>query len=337
MICLADDVDAVLSLHNHLSLNFNGVTNSTALSPLITHLAPLILDTSSPVRGALLDSLNDLSPNYVPRESLFPHLSTLLLYIQSAMTHIHSPVRSDSTKFLAWTINIGGEEVVRSAWTKILASYAGLLGWTIKGEEKSRIQLSRGSSILGNVVVTCRHITTLYTFLSAGILQKRETGHRKAKVVKYATGNGIEIQHSLMEAYLLPTHSAPFAYLNLFSSPLVEGQVSSHDVPSRRTQFEGYISSVLSYLYDLTAELVPSEMSRRGDQTQVDELRVSVVRILGLIKMVYREDEEGGKKKWDKEWKRCLAKMNSLMEMKARSVGSRKLFREWELAGLDSA
>jgi hypothetical protein len=79
-------------------------------------------------------------------------------------------------------------------------------------------------------------------------------------------------------------------------------------------------------------------MSRQGNQGPVDELRISIVRILGLIKVVYRdEEEEGEKKKWDKEWKKCVAKMSSLMEIKTRGEGSRKLFREWELAGLDGA
>ena len=158
-----------MSLRNHLSQNLSGSSNSTSLSPLIIHLAPLILDTSSSVRSALLELLIDLSPQIVPKEALQAHLPMLLLYIQSAMTHIQSDIRSDSTKFLGWTLDIDGSVVVRECWTKMLTSYAGLLGWTVSGREKSRIQLARGSSFIGNVNVTSRHVATLYAFLSAGI------------------------------------------------------------------------------------------------------------------------------------------------------------------------
>src|SRR5271156_2155557 len=123
-----DLLDAVTSLHTYLAQNLTRGTNTTSLSPLIAHLAPLILDTSSQVRSELLKLLHDLVPQVVSKDALKPHLSMLVLYIQSAMTHIQSDIRTDSTKFLAWALDIGEIDVIRESWSKVLSSYAGLLG-----------------------------------------------------------------------------------------------------------------------------------------------------------------------------------------------------------------
>lgn len=328
--------DAVISLHNHLSQNLAGATNSTSLSPLIAHLAPLILDTSSSVRTELVGLLNALSPQVVPKEALHPHISMLLLYIQSAMTHIQSDIRSDSTKFVSWILGIGHLEVVRAAWAKVLTSFAGLLGWTVSGQEKSRIQLSRGSeSLVGNANVTGRHIAALHEFLFAGISETTIHGKDpRPKTIDYAKCKTIQLQHPLIECYLLPSYSAPFAHLNLFSSASSQPEVqSSHDVVSRRTQFEQlYLGPLIVYLQDLSAELIPSDLSRQSNQTTMDDLRVSVIRILALIKHVYIDGdmEQEGKKAWDKDWKRCIAKIGKLVEARTRSEGSRRILREWE-------
>lgn len=322
-----------MSLRNHLSQNLAGPSNATFLSPLITHLAPLILDTASAVRSSLLDLLGDLSPAIVPREALQAHLAMLLLYIQSAMTHIQSDIRSDSSKFLAWALDIGGPEVVRGSWVKVLASYSGLLGWSVGGQEKSRIQLARGSSMVGNINVTARHVSTLFTLLSMGLSQV-SSGDRpsRPKTLNYTSTKTVTLQHPLIQCYLLPTHSAPFAHLNLFRSGQTDPQLSSHDVPSRRTQFEPYISPVLVYLHDLAAELVPSGLSRQPNHQITDDLRITVIRILGLLKQVYLEIEEGTKRPWHKDWKKCIKKLASLIEERSQHEGSRRVVREWELA-----
>jgi Rix1 complex component involved in 60S ribosome maturation len=332
-------IDAVVSLHHHLSQNLAGSANSTSLSPLITHLAPLILDTSSSVRSALLELLADLSPQIVPKEALQAHLSMLLLYIQSAMTHIQGDVRSDSTKFLTWILDIGASAVVRGSWTKVLASYAGLLGWTVGGPEKSRIQLARGSSVLGNVNVTARHVGTLYAFLLTGISESSSNRRSRPKIVRYVTTKSMSLQHPLIECFLLPSYSAPFAHLELFSSGQTDPQVSSHDFLSRRIQFEPYLAPLLVHLYDLSAELVPSDLSRQPNQAVIDDLRITIIRILSLIKQVYLDVDLDDQTKipWEKEWKRCTSKISALISARAQSEGSRKLVREWELANISSS
>jgi len=323
-------------LHNHLSQNLRGATNSTSVSPLITHLAPLILDTSSSVRSELLDLLNDLSPQVIPIEALHPHIAMLVLYIRSAMTHIQSDIRSDSTKFLTWILGIANAEVICAAWVKILSSFASLLGLTVAGHEKVRIQLARGSeSLIGNVRITGRHISALYEFLFAGISERlaKDQNHRP-KTIDYTTCDWIELQHPLVQCYLLPSHSAPFGHLNLFSSASSDPEMqSSHDVSSRRVQFkQHYLSPLLLYLHDLAAELMPSDLSRQQNQTAIDDLRISVIRILVLIKHVYIDSdmEEEAKEGWEKQWMRCIGKIEKLVEARTQSEGSRRVVREWE-------
>ena len=328
--------DAVISLHNHLYQNLTGATNSTFLSPFITHLAPLILDVSSSVRSELLDLLNDLSPQVVPKEALHPHIAMLVLYIHSAMTHIQSDIRSDSTKFLTWILGIANAEVIRTAWAKVLSSFAALLGWTVTGHEKSQIQLARGSeSLVGNPHITGRHISALYEFLFAGMSETAAHGkNRRPRTIDYTTCKWIQLQHPLIQCYLLPSHSAPFAHLSLFSSSSSHPETqSSHDVSSRRVQFkQQYLGPLLLYLHDLGAELVPSDLMRQPNQTAIDDLRVSVIRILSLIKHVYIDNdiEAEDRKGWDKDWMRCIGKIRKLVEVRMQSEGSRRVVCEWE-------
>ena len=289
------------------------------------------------MRSALLELLVDLSPQIVPKEALQAHLPMLLLYIQSAMTHIQSDIRSDSTKFLNWTLDIDGPAVVRESWGKILASYSGLLGWTVGGREKPRIQLARGSSFIGNVNVTARHVATLYVFLCTGISETTSTTRQsRPKTINYNTTKSMSLQHPLIGCYLLPSHSAPFAHLSLFSSGQIDPQLSSHDVTSRRTQLESDLIPLLGYLHDLSAELVPTDLSRQPNQAVIDDLRITVIKILGLIKQIYIdvEPDDQLKRLWEKHWRRCVSKTAALVEARTRSEGSRRLLREWELANI---
>jgi hypothetical protein len=288
------------------------------------------------VRSALLELFEHLSPGVVPKEALQAHVPMLLLYIQSAMTHIQSDIRSQSTKFLGWLLDIGGTEIVKASWTKVLATYAGLLGWT-DGREKARIQLDRGSSMVGNVMVTNRHVSILYSLLSRGISEISASKPSRPKLLNYNTTRLTTLQHPRIECYLLPTHSAPFAHLNLFSSSTTDPQVSSHDITSRRIQFSSnYLKPLLIYLHDLSAELVPSDLSRQPNQDVVDDLRISIVRILGLVKEAHVdvESDEQQTKAWEKDWRRCISKVSSLIEARSRSEGSRRLAREWEMTGI---
>ena len=59
-----------------------------------------------------------------------------------------------------------------------------------------------------------------------------------------------------------------------------------------RVQFnQHYLSLLLLYLHDFTVELIPSDLSRQQNQTAIDDLRISVIRILVLIKHVYIDSD----------------------------------------------
>jgi len=105
----------------------------------MTHLAPLILDTSSSIRSELLNLLNDLSTQVILKGTLQPHIAMLVLYIHSAMTYVQLDIRSDSTKFLTWILGIANTEVICASWVKILTSFASLLCLTVEGHEKVQI------------------------------------------------------------------------------------------------------------------------------------------------------------------------------------------------------
>ncbi|PWW75450.1 hypothetical protein C7212DRAFT_358065 [Tuber magnatum] len=103
----------------------NAISNLPTTSSLIASLLPLILDPSASVRAQLLTLLAHL-----PHTHLTLHTRKILLFVNSAMTHISSDIRMDSTKFLDWLLGASGEEVFSAGgWGVCLRGLCGCLGF----------------------------------------------------------------------------------------------------------------------------------------------------------------------------------------------------------------
>jgi Rix1 complex component involved in 60S ribosome maturation len=305
----------------------------------MTHTGPLILDTSSSVRSELINLLRDLFPTLISKEPLQAHIPMLALYIQSAMTHIRPDIRKDSTKFLTWLLNIGALQIVRGSWSKLVSSFAGLLGWVLDGPEKLSVQLVRGSTLSAPIETTARHVQSLHDFLVAGLREKSsdvQLGIRP-ETIMYTSQSSFCPQHPLMHCYLLPSSSSAFAHLNLFSAAPVESQLLFHDVASRRKHFSAYVKPLLMYLHDVATQYKPLSLSRQPNHTVIDDLYCTIIRLLGLIMEVYidRHGDDQPKKSWDALWTKCVKRVSDIVDMGEGVKGTRRLQREWELSNID--
>ncbi|KAI5818838.1 putative rRNA processing protein Ipi1 [Pyronema omphalodes] len=104
-----------------LTTHFRDVSVSPAT--LLPKLAPLILDESNGVRTALLAFFALLKPNEVRLQ-----LQIILLHVWSAMSHIDTDIRRDSTKFLSWALSSAKEDVLgNGGWAKGLTALASVL------------------------------------------------------------------------------------------------------------------------------------------------------------------------------------------------------------------
>ncbi|KAL7273733.1 rRNA processing protein [Rhizina undulata] len=169
---------------------------------LIPTIVPLILDSASSVRTQLLTLLKTL-----PEDQVKMHAGKIMLYVNSAMTHISEDVRGDSTKFLSWILSLAPEEVFRGGgWGKGLWGLVGVLGWGGRGPgEGGKVSVPQGK----DRKVVFQHLAVLKEFLLAGIVsaEEVEVGEDEVCVPHWSTG-----------LHMLPSRSNAFAYLNLFSN-----------------------------------------------------------------------------------------------------------------------
>lgn len=172
------------------------------MSTIITALTPLMLDTSQLVRTHLLALLKLL-----PREQVAMYIPKILLFVNSATTHITEDIRADSTKFLEWAIGVDREGAFGGGgWGNSLRGIAGCLGWT-GGGVKAVIPKGKETKIV------LQHLGTLKAVLEAGLAScdnKEQDGNR-------IRGSGL--LHGNSESHMVPNRSNVYAYLNLFSTP----------------------------------------------------------------------------------------------------------------------
>jgi hypothetical protein len=93
-----------------------------------------------------------------------------------------------------------------------------------------------------------------------------------------------------------------------------------------------YVKPLLMYLHDVAAQYKPLGLSRQPNQTVIDDLYCSIIRLLGLIKEVCidRHDDDQPKKSWDAQWMKCVKRVSNIVDMGEGVKGARRLQREWE-------
>lgn len=171
------------------------------MSTIVTALTPLMLDTSQLVRSHLLALLK-----FLPREQVAMYIPKILLFVNSATTHITEDIRADSTKFLEWAIGVDREGAFGGGgWGNSLRGIAGCLGWTGGGV---RAVVPKGKE----TKIVLQHLGTLNAVLEAGLTNCNN---------KEQDGKGVQdsgLLHGSSEAYMTPNKSNVYAYLNLFST-----------------------------------------------------------------------------------------------------------------------
>lgn len=173
------------------------------MSTVVNALTPLMLDTSQVVRTHLLALLKLL-----PREQVAMYIPKILLFVNSATTHITEDIRADSTKFLEWAISVDREGAFGSGgWGNSLRGIAGCLGWT-GGGVKAVVPKGKETKIV------LQHLETLRAVLEAGLANGDNEVEEDGKRIR-----NLGLLHRGSEAYMIPKKSNLYAYLNLFSAP----------------------------------------------------------------------------------------------------------------------
>lgn len=142
----------------------------------------------------------------------------IMLYIASAMTHLAPEIRGDSTKFLAWLLDVNKDLVLRNGgWAKGLRGLIGVLGW---GTAKDNGCISGGgtSGSVAKGKIRMQHLNVLREFLSVGLVDDFTENINKGgdKDGLWRMGS----PHWTTHLHMVPSKSSQanaFSYLGLFS------------------------------------------------------------------------------------------------------------------------
>ncbi|KAF2859701.1 hypothetical protein K470DRAFT_258713 [Piedraia hortae CBS 480.64] len=189
----------------------NGLPQPT--SSIVQKVQPLILDANSAVRQAALKFLRTLTDT---RD--FGSVDKLLLYARAGTSHLSTDIRLSALDVLDWLLERYGDAVMECAggWIKTIQSLATVMGWQTPakaGGGEKWTSVGRPTGTVGSSKLFVRQLNTLAALLTIGMTPKpvdEDAEQRRAREI-FPLANA--------DAYLLPTKSNPFGYLNLLGLP----------------------------------------------------------------------------------------------------------------------
>lgn len=236
------------------------------MKPLILAVSKLIIDNSNEVRS---EALNVFKNQCIKQVNLQLNYNLTLLYIQSAMTHIDSSIRNDSTKFLEALISTNGilflNYIVDNNWVKLLKSFFSLLNWPLN-HETITLNVNVGRSSNSKAAKSkIRHVKVLNQLVSYGIfgINALSMANSKDSVNFFSikegqdSDNPVQGIHTLTIKYMFPSIPSAFQHLQLFSRNTFDdtSSVRSEDPLSRRKMFiDIFANNVIRELQILVKE-----------------------------------------------------------------------------------
>lgn len=202
--------ETLIYIENHLP------DNPSLYKQILSAIMPLIIDQSSSVRTALVSLLVACAQRQPSLMEL--HARSMVLFIHSAMTHINTAIRNDSSKFLDVLVQYGPDSLLRSSWVRTLRSFFTLLAWTLN-DSKQSVSLAVTTSSVTNTSSKAKKVLleSFHKFVKAGC-NPSEAEANSAIVLT---------EHYLTSRYLIPTTPQPFAHLQLFAREISQKKESS--------------------------------------------------------------------------------------------------------------
>ncbi|KAG7662684.1 IPI1 [[Candida] subhashii] len=189
-------------IENHLP------SNPSSYKQILTSTIPLILDESAKVRTALMSLLSASAKKQPGLLDL--HIRSIILFINSAMTHIQPDIRHSSTKFLDILIEHAGESLTKGYFIKIIRSYFTLMAWNLIEDKKSNsIAISANTASLGGGTKKARigHLEVLKKFLKVSLFAMDNSEEHDME--------GLISVHPQSYRYILQSMGTPQAYASL--------------------------------------------------------------------------------------------------------------------------
>lgn len=202
-------------------------SNSSSYKQILTVTLSLLTDQSESVRLAFVSLLlgcADRQPGFLQL-----HMRSIILFVNSAMTHIRGEVRATSTRVLDILVTKSPKVLVSGFFVKTLRSFFSLLSWTLTEDKKAvSLAINTNASLGGISTKACaRHLTVLGKLLDAALFaDDSEPASIDSKQCS--------IIHPQTTQFMLPLTPQAFSQLKLFVNELPSQQdasaVSGNDV-----------------------------------------------------------------------------------------------------------
>lgn len=182
-------------------------SNPSLYKQILSSIMPLVHDSSQQVREEVASLLQKCAETQSGLLDL--HITSVILFVHSAMSHIQPDIRSSSTKFLDIVLQHALEAVARSYFVKTLRSFFTIMSWNLRDDKKSLSLAVTTSSSIGGTSKKARvgHLAVLLRFLESTLFQK--TAETTLVPINYI--------HPQTSHYMLPTNPHPYASLKLFT------------------------------------------------------------------------------------------------------------------------
>lgn len=191
-------------IENHLP------SNPSLYKQIITATIPLITDLNPGVRLALVSLVKACAEKQSGLLEL--HMRAIVLFLNSAMTHIQPDIRASSTSLLEVIVDLAPQPLVKGYFVKILKSYYSLMSWPLTGDRKAvSLAVNTTGSLGGGKKSRAKHIRVLGKFLDAALNEEA------VRTSAFSTDWSLVIMpHPLTSNLMMPQIPQAYAYMKLF-------------------------------------------------------------------------------------------------------------------------
>lgn len=211
------------------------------------------------------------------------HLNELLLFVNSAMTHLSPGVRTDSIKSLACLLSSPelADLTVKSSWYKLLHNFMILMNWSTdkSGKTQKNLVIREDSADLEQkdlVKIRIDQLKVLGDLIHIGCFEEPTKESKADQTVQI---------HPLVRCYMIPTKPEPFRSLRLFTDVTFGvatdlETVATDDLANRRkVLLEGFGEGLEGGLRELQGE----------DNKELANRASALLQDIGLVREEYTD------------------------------------------------
>lgn len=201
-------------------------SNPSIYKQIISSTVPLITDQSHEVRLALISLIRACALRQSGLLEL--HMRAIVLFLNSAMTHIQPDIRATSTSLLATLVDLSPQPLVKGYFVKLMKSYFSLMSWPLGGDQQSvSLAVNTTGSLGSGKKSRAKHIRILSQFLEAALFEQETPASSMS-----TDWSLVILPHPSTPCYMMPQVPQSYFHYKLFIDEIpssISSSLSSDD------------------------------------------------------------------------------------------------------------